>query len=170
MFNLNQKVLYGSQGVCEIQEITKRNFGGEERDYYVLVPLYRNFSTVYVPVDSPVVCEKMRMISDKDHMMNLIKCVDCDSDLWEDNKYTRHEKFTQILEKGTDNDIFALSLLLHKKNEELMQAGKRLYINDERVLADAQRLIEEEFACVFDIPFESAKEFIKQNTLDVYQK
>ncbi|MBE6605796.1 MAG: hypothetical protein E7635_01990 [Ruminococcaceae bacterium] len=170
MFNLKQKVLYGSQGVCEIQEITKKNFGGDERDYYVLVPVYRNFSTVYVPVDSPVICEKMRLIPDKDHMMELLKATDCDFDSWEENKYARHDKFIKILEKGTDSDIFALARMLHKKNEELMTVGKRLYINDEKVLLDAQRLIEEEFACVFDIPIESAREFINKNEYKVYKK
>lgn len=164
MFSINQKVLYGSQGVCKIQEIIRKNFGADERDYYVLVGVYRTLSTVYVPLDSPVLCAKMRTLPQKDELLDILNSPAENLIAWEENKYTRHEKFVQILEKGTDSEVIALVHLLQNKNKELLAIGKHLHINDERILQESQRLIKEEIACVFELPLEKADEFINQNT------
>ncbi len=170
MFTEKQKVLYGSVGICEISEITKKNFGGNELDYYVLVPLYRNSSTVYVPVNSSVLCQKMRVLPSEDEIMSLFDCALEKLPEWDENKYTRHEKFVEILEKGSHRDIFSLSVMLYNKNEELLALGKRLHITDERAFSDAQRLIDEEVAYVLDIPRESVSEFISQKVKEVCNK
>lgn len=39
MFCVNDVVLYSCYGVCEIMDITIKNFGGSKEEYYVLRPL-----------------------------------------------------------------------------------------------------------------------------------
>ena len=42
MFAVNDTVVYGVQGICVIDEITKRDFGGKSEDYYVLHTVFGN--------------------------------------------------------------------------------------------------------------------------------
>ena len=39
MMNINDKVIYGANGVCEVTDITKMNMSGVEKEYYVLQSL-----------------------------------------------------------------------------------------------------------------------------------
>ena len=54
MFELGELVVCGSKGVCTVEEVTKLNMPGvnRERDYYVLKPVYNFGTTVYIPVDT----------------------------------------------------------------------------------------------------------------------
>ena len=39
MFQINDTVVYGAQGVCRIEEISKREMAGKAMEYYVLKPV-----------------------------------------------------------------------------------------------------------------------------------
>lgn len=161
-FSVNERVLYGSVGVCEIRDITQKDFGGKVSDYYILVPLYRKDSTVYVPVDSEQLCEKIRKLPTKyelDALLdpNMIKPMS-----WDDNKYTRRDSFNEMLEKGNTSELLSLIKLLIEHNIHQLDRGKKLHITDERVLTDAQKLIEEEIACVLDTTRDAACRYIKE--------
>lgn len=161
-FSINEKILYGSVGVCEIREITQKDFGGKVSDYYVLVPVYRNESTVYVPVDSAALCEKMRKLPNKEKIDELLATAAVELPEWEDNKYVRRDNFNEILEKGSDKSIFSLARLIYTHGKKQTEKGKKLHITDERALSDAQKLIEEEIACVLEMPRESVACYIKE--------
>ena len=50
-YKIGDFVLYGYSGACEIVEIGPLSFGGNNRDYYSLKPVYDERDTIYVPVD-----------------------------------------------------------------------------------------------------------------------
>lgn len=160
MFGIGEKILYGSVGVCEIKEICGKAFGGKLTDYYVLVPVYKEHSTVYVPVDSEPLCEKMRKLHTKDELDEILGNLYDEEILWDDNKYTRRESFTAVLEKGSLKSLFALCRMLDNHNKELMEKGKKLHIFDERIFGDAEKLIGEELSVVLDIPKENVKQYL----------
>lgn len=161
-YSVNEKVLYGSVGVCEIREITQKDFSGQTADYYVLVPVYSSQSTVYVPVNSATLCEKMRKMPPKDRINELFDCANGEPPEWDDNKYTRRDKFNDILEKGSDKDIFSLARALLDYSEKQIEKGKKLHVTDERVLAEAKKLIDEEVACVLDLPLKNISAYITE--------
>ena len=161
-FKINEKILYGSVGACVISEITQKTFGGQTTDYYVLVPLYKDHSTIYVPVNSQILCEKMRRMSDPEALEALFEIGKDEELQWEENKYTRRDTFNSILEKGCNKELFMLVRLLLSKQAELTSNGKRLHISDERILIEAKRIIEDEFACVLNLPREDASEYIEK--------
>lgn len=160
MFQIGDKILYGSVGVCEIKEICAKDFGGKSSDYYVLIPIYKEQSTVYVPVDSEALCEKMRALHTKEELNAIFESLHDEEIVWDDNKYTRREAFNGILEKGSLTALFSLYRVLDLHNKELCEKGKKLHVFDERIFGDAEKLIREEVSVVLDIPKESVKEYI----------
>ena len=72
MYKVGDLILYGSTGVCRVDDITHDVPGREGQDqlYYVLTPLYQDF-TIYVPTDTTKVF--MRPIISRDEAEELIK-------------------------------------------------------------------------------------------------
>lgn len=59
MYSVGQTVLYGSNGICNIEEITTKEISGMSIDYYVLKPLYSQNSTLFVPVNNEKLVSKI---------------------------------------------------------------------------------------------------------------
>lgn len=70
MFEVNDKVVYGVVGVCEIEDIGKPPIKGIDKDYYFLQPVYDSKGIIYSPVDSSKVM--IRSIIDKNSCEKLI--------------------------------------------------------------------------------------------------
>jgi RNA polymerase-interacting CarD/CdnL/TRCF family regulator len=52
MFKIGDTVTYKNEGVCSIFEIAERDFSGTRAKYYVLRPIYKETTRLYVPVDN----------------------------------------------------------------------------------------------------------------------
>lgn len=72
MFEKDEYVVYGTNGVCQVKEITTLNLENVQKDrkYYVLSPIYHG-GTIYVPVDKGV--EKMRRVLTREEAQELIE-------------------------------------------------------------------------------------------------
>ena len=49
MFEVNEKVVYGVVGVCEIEQIGRPPIKGIDKDYYFLQPVYDTKGIIYSP-------------------------------------------------------------------------------------------------------------------------
>ena len=49
MFQVNDHVMYGNQGICTVTDICRREINGENISYYVLQPVFDNKSTIFIP-------------------------------------------------------------------------------------------------------------------------
>ena len=49
MYKKGDTVLYVSEGVCKITDITEKKFGDDSIEYYILTPVFNNRSTFFVP-------------------------------------------------------------------------------------------------------------------------
>ena len=72
MFQVNDTVLYGSQSVCIITDITEQKIGKEKIRYYALKPVFDHKSTIYVPCSNQKLVEKMRRILSSSEIYELI--------------------------------------------------------------------------------------------------
>lgn len=70
MFEVNEKVVYGVVGVCEIEQIGRPPIKGIDKDYYFLQPVYDTKGIIYSPVENNKVM--IRSIIGKDTCIKLI--------------------------------------------------------------------------------------------------
>lgn len=68
MFQVNDVIIYGTQGVCTITGTDVKSVGGVKKTYYILQPVRENGCTVYAPVDNPHVLK----LSGKEDLMTYI--------------------------------------------------------------------------------------------------
>ena len=69
MFEVNEKVVYGVVGVCEIEQIGRPPIKGIDKDYYFLQPVYDTKGIIYSPVENNKVM--IRSIIGKDTCIKL---------------------------------------------------------------------------------------------------
>lgn len=148
---VNDYVVYRNNGVCEVFDICKADYGFGKQLYYLLKSVFDENTKYYVPADSTDGKSHIRQVMSKKEIDTVISdCESFDNEWIEDSK-ERTEKFDGILKSGNRAKILWLVkvLSLHKKETEL--AKKKFYANDERILNEALKIITEEFAFALGI-------------------
>ena len=161
MFCVGQTVLYGSNGVCMVDDVTEKRIGKTKIQYYVLKPLCNNTSTLFVPTANQQLVSKMRRILTEDEAEAILRDLPPCGD-WNDNKQERSEQFRAIITEGSCVELIRLIRLVRTHGQEQLAGGKRLHISDERFLKEAEKMVCEEFSLVLHISRDEVLERIMQ--------
>ena len=160
MYQVNESVLYGMQGVCKIVEIVKRNFDQKICEYYVLQPVYDEKATIFIPTQSEKLTAKMRHVLTKQEVFDIIREMPEQQPNWIENESARKERYQQILAEGDCGELVKIIKALYLYQQQLQEKGKKLHIADEHFLKDAEKVLYDEFAHVLDMKREQVLPFI----------
>ncbi len=161
MLSINDTVVYGTVGVCQVEGIEDMTIGRETKKYYVLKPIANGSSTVYIPLDSEKLIAKARKIISKPELDKLLQSDFADE--WNENSTERAVMYTDIIKSGDRSRIIGIMLTLAKRRKALIGTGKKLRISDERAMRDCERIIGDEASYVLDTTPEKAIAYIKEN-------
>ena len=163
MYNVNDVIVYGSNGVCTVTAVEERDFTGESTEYYVLRPMSNPKNTFYVPVTNSFLTARMHNICTKQEIENLIEMMSGECCIWIDNELRRKEEYRKIIEIGDRLQLVRLIKTLYIKSSELSSQHKKLHSADEKFFREAENILYEEFAYSLGIPRDSVVEYIKQH-------
>lgn len=151
MFQVNDVVIYGSLGVCEIISIDDRKIDGTIKKYFVLRPNNDKNATFYVPTWNEKAWRKMRKVMTKEEVNALIDSMPRTSPAWIENESERKEAYKKILASGDQSAMISMvqALFIHKREREA--AGKRLHVSDEHFMKDAEQLLYNEWQYVLNV-------------------
>ncbi len=150
-------VVYGTEGLYQVQEIADMKFGGKTDRYYVL---RRGGSVTYVPVNNEKGVSKIRSVLTKEEVMELLETMPLESDPWIANDRDRQAAFKEIMLYGDIKDIILLARKLKFKQDEQEAKGKKLHIADERTFREAEKIISEELAYALGIDKNKVIDFL----------
>lgn len=159
MFNVNDTIMYGTQGVCKIVEITEKDFMGAKKEYYVLKPMNDKGATLFAPVNTKA-GNKMRKILTKEEVHELIAKMPEEETCWISKENLRKETYKKIISEGNHIELIRMIKTLHIHREKREAEGKHLYLSDERFLKEAERILCEEFQYVLNLNREELIAFI----------
>ena len=154
MYKIGSIVVYGTEGLCKICDITERTFGKETSEYYVLSPLSNEAETVFVPKNNEKVLKRMRPILSKERASELLEAAPSEYGEWVENDRERQQMYKQILLCGSSEDLLMMTRALYLHQIELLERGRKLHAADERFLKEAEKMLFEELAYVFGITVE----------------
>lgn len=162
MMNINDKVIYGANGVCEVTDIVKMAAHGEEKDYYVLKSLTDGGGMcIYVPVANEHIRE-LRLAMDRDEAERLIdEMDDCDI-IWYDSERRRKEEYKAVIDRAQPKELLCLIKTLYLKKQEREAQGKRLYVSDENFMKAAEKLIFNELGNALGIESDAVPNYISE--------
>jgi CarD family transcriptional regulator len=132
--SIGQKVAYPGQGVCVVEEIEKRNFGGSVAPCYVLRVL-GDSSHILVPAEKAEAVGIRSVISTY-QCRKLIKRLADDFENVSMDWKTRSRQFTEKLQSG---DVFEAADVLKKLT--FLSHGKKLSFREQTLLEKAKHLI-----------------------------
>ena len=91
MFQVNDVIIYGAQGVCKITGTEEKTVSGKKKTYFVLKPVSENGSTIFAPLDNELVLKKMRRLLTKEEIHKLIDSMESENAEWVANENERKE-------------------------------------------------------------------------------
>lgn len=162
MYQKNDIILYAPQGVCQIMDITKKEFNGKLIEYYVLRPIYSETALIYVPFASEKLAGKMRRVLSREEVCGLIRNMPEEEPEWIENEQSRRERYRQILSQGDRNALIRMIKAIYLHKQTLTGKGRKLHVADERFFKEAEKLLYDEFAVVLNIGTEEVLPFIRE--------
>lgn len=167
MLSIGSVLLYGENGVCRVESVLTKQIHGRQSQYYVLRPVYSSASTIYVPVQNPALLKKCRALLSKEELLSLRRTDKTSSLFWIENDTQRAQCFDEIFAACDREKLLSLLKLLSERKQALSLLGRHLHTADENAMHRAERLLGEEIAYVFGLPFESAlSSFLKPGEMN----
>ena len=151
MFQVNDVIIYGTQGVCEITAIEEKSISGAKKRYFVLRPVKDQGSTIYAPTDNESVLKKMRRLLTVDEIHALIDSMPDEKTVWIDNVNERKDCYRQLLASGNHSALIQMIKAIYAHKKEREAAGKRLHMMDEHFFKDAEQILYNEFQYVLNL-------------------
>ena len=160
MFKINDYIVYGPVSVCKIIDIIEEeNPYIGLKSYYVIQPVYSDKSTIIkIPVDSKKVF--MRHLISQREVLSIIESIPNLKVLDINNDKQRSQQFKSIIKSSICSDLAQLIKSININEQEKLSSGKKLSKIDEDFKKTAEKLINEEFATVLNIPVEEVSSFI----------
>lgn len=151
MFQVNDVIVYGSQGVCEIAAIQEASISGAKKLYFVLKPINDQGATIYAPTDNAHVLKKMRRLLTVREINDLIDSMPGEESLWNENVNERKERYKNLLAGGEHAALIQMIKAIYAHKREREAEGKRLHMMDEHFFKDAEQILYNEFQYVLKL-------------------
>ena len=160
MYEIGEMVLYGIHGICTITGIERLRFGKDRANYYVLEPREQPGSKFYVPVANEAAVAKLRSLLSREELLALLHSEDVRHYPWIPDENQRKLRFRELINSGDRAQLMGMIGALHRHRQDQLAAGRKFHQSDENFLNDAQKLLNAEFALVFDLEPSAVSGFI----------
>ena len=158
MFNKGDYIVYGTNGVCRVDDFMEVDEGDDSRVYYVLDPVRTQGSTIYSPVNNKRVL--MRGIISKDEAERLIAEAGQIETVKLVDSRAQEQQYKDVL-KGCDcEECLKLIKSIYKSIKEREAAGRKITAVDEKYMFLAKDSLFNELAIVLDMDVDELDETI----------
>lgn len=166
MFKPGDYMVYGSYGVCQVQEIGPMNMDGAAKDrlYYTLAPVYVQGSRVYTPVDNQKVV--MRPVISKEELSALIDKIPDIEELWVADERGREQIYKNAIKSCESQELIKIIKDLYLRKKTRLEDGKKVTAVDEKYLKLAENQLYGEWA----IPLGMERDNVEAYIMDCMNK
>lgn len=165
MFKVNDYVVYGLTGVCQITDIQKDKLpNDQESELYVLKPVFSDNMTIKIPVNNRKV--PMRKTISKKEALELIAVMPQQETEWVEDNRVRNQTFKAALRNGKSVDWARIIKTIYLERTEKAAAGKKLAKTDEDIFHTAEKQLNEELAIALGISPDEVASFISEHIPD----
>ena len=163
MFQIGDKMLYGSTGVCVVEDITTVNLRGVDKDrlYYVLKPLYQE-GIIRTPVDNDKVFKRPVVTrQEAEALVDMIPTVKATA--YNEKNLTQLRRHYQTCLGSFDcGDLIEVAMSIYAKKQDAVRQQKKLGATDERYLKRAEEMLFGELAVALESSQEEVPHYIAQ--------
>lgn len=161
MLTVGQTVVYGTQGVCTVKEISMLKLGKTKGEYYALSPIDDPGSTVYVPTANEKLMSKLRPVLTGEEADALITEAVREPLEWIESDAERKSACDDIVKNGDRKQLMRLVGMLHRRRELLKDQKKHFHNVDAQYLKTAERMLHGELAYALGIAVDDVADYIR---------
>lgn len=162
MFQIGDKVIYGSHGVCCVVGQEERIINRRDVTYLALEPMGQEGSRFLVPTHNPVAMGKLCHVLTREELDALLKSEAIRADAWIPDENVRKQTYRELIGSADRLRILTMVHTLYRHRNAQAVAGKKVHLCDENFLRDAEKLLISEIAMVMEIEPDKAKQYLKQ--------
>ncbi|MCR5726049.1 MAG: CarD family transcriptional regulator [Lachnospiraceae bacterium] len=161
MFDVGEYVVFGIDGVCQVESIGSLDIDGISKDklYYTLIPVGKNGNgKIYTPVDGTRIT--IRRVIDRegaDKLINEIKDID---KLTVPDEKKREERYKQVIQNCDLREIIQLIKEILARKEMRDSIGKKLTALDERYFGIAENCLFSELSLPLEMEKSEIRDYI----------
>lgn len=163
MFEKGEYLVYGTHGICRVEEVTYplMKTADRERLYYVLQPIYANGNKIYVPVDS--LRSNLRRVITKEECGALLDLIPRLEALLVDNEKQREQVYKTAMLSNDCREWVKVIKTIYLRKHQRMSQGKKMTLVDERYLRMAQDNLYGEMSFALGEDKEDMESYIKNH-------
>lgn len=161
MMTVGQTVVYGTQGVCTVKEISMLKLGKTKGEYYALSPIDDPGSTVYVPTANEKLMSKLRPVLTGEEADALITEAVREPLEWIESDAERKSACDDIVKNGDRKQLMRLVGMLYRRRELLKDQKKHFHNVDAQYLKTAERMLHGELAYALGIAVDDVADYIR---------
>ncbi|MEG0614478.1 MAG: CarD family transcriptional regulator [Oscillospiraceae bacterium] len=165
MYQIGDLVIYGSTGVCRIENISRSKdiptlrCLKEDSNYYILEPLYQN-GTIYTPVDNPKVF--MRSVISREEAETLIDYIPTvkAEGFFSQSMSELKEHYEAATRTHNCTDLIKLVMSIYAKKRYVEQQNHKFGQIDERYMKQAEEMLSGEFSVALGIAKDEVQSYV----------
>lgn len=151
MFQIGERVIYGSHGVCDVVSMEACIIDRKRVNYLILEPLNQPGSRYMIPYENPVAISKVRNLLTREEVDDLLASKEVRQFQWITDENTRKQKYKELINSGDRAALLGMIHALHEHKKKQNALGRKFHQCDENFLNDAQKLLTAEFSLVLQI-------------------
>lgn len=161
-FQKGEYVVYGTQGIYTVDDIAEVSFSQKGQLFYILQPVSKRHSTVYVPMDKEAAVDKLRYPLTKETIDTLLQDTRDSSMDWIDDRNGRANTFREILNSGDHKRLLVMINCVRARRVYLSAMNKKLSVTDENALHSAEQQIKEEFSFSLQLEEDAVGDYVRE--------
>ena len=165
-FQLGQKVLYGSHGVCVIVGREERISDKKPMVYYVLEPQGQGSARFLVPTHNVAAMGKLRPVLVPEELEARLEIEAIRTDAWIQVDSLRKQAYRELLGSGDRLRILQMIHTLYRHEAAQFSVGKKVHLCDVNFLRDAEKLICSEISLVLSLSPEEARQYLRAHLME----
>lgn len=162
MFQIGDRVIYSTHGVCDITQQEVKTVDKKQLTYLVLEPLGQPGSRFLVPTHNAAAMGKLKKMMTKEELLALITSDAVRQDCWIRDEGTRKQTYRECIGSGDRQALMAMVHTLYQHKKVQAAAGRKVHLCDDNFLRDAEKLLISEIAIVMAITADQAKQYLHE--------
>lgn len=149
LFKAGDLIIYSTHGVCRIDDISDKTVAGETKSYYTLHPINNSQKLqISIPVDNDNVM--MLTLLEADEALEILESFRSPGVEWNPHSNNRNREFLNVVHSGNRHEIAQVVNTLSRRQIEALQANKKLYEQDRKILENAKTILVKELSLALE--------------------
>lgn len=161
MYSIGDCVVYSNNGICRVEDIVMMNMQGDDKKYYLLIPINEKASKIYLPIDNTA--GRIRMAMNKEQAMQLADSIGKIEEIHIRNDKEREAIYRDAYMSNDICKVISVLKAIFRRKAERQKNGKKSTVIDDKYFDLLKEQLYGELAYALGVEKEELEQIILKN-------